>query len=256
MLLLPAWRTLLEDMKMSVRNMPCDVSTRWNSTFGMLDFALLYQKPIKSMVTDPDHELSQYALTTHEWKIAKQLRDVLEVHHTVTAYASTFEHLSYCTDSQGCHSIFLSRNTEPCHGHTCNGPYWRTLCNWCNKPIVWTVHSISTGHCKEDSEPLLQHDRPFGSLPHCYGYVSVDPSSITLLTLITVLHPRHKVAYFKSANWEPEWIESAEKIVRKEYERSYASRTTSIDHGDEVEILSEAPSVRTTPSCMSASLML
>jgi hypothetical protein len=52
--------------------------------FDMLDFVLLYQKPIKSMVTDPDHELSQYALTTHEWKIAKQLCDVLEVSHTVT----------------------------------------------------------------------------------------------------------------------------------------------------------------------------
>jgi hypothetical protein len=71
-------------MKMSVQNMPCDVTTRWNSTFNMLDFALSYQKPIKLMVTDPDHELSQYALTTHEWKIAKQLRDILEVSHTVT----------------------------------------------------------------------------------------------------------------------------------------------------------------------------
>ena len=68
-----------------------------------------------------------------------------------------------------------------------------------------------------------------------------------LLTSITVLHPRHKLAYFKSANWELEWIKSAEKIVCKKYEHSYASRNTSIDHGDEVEILSKAPSVRTIP---------
>jgi hypothetical protein len=39
---------------------------------------------------------------------------------------------------------------------------------------------------------------------------------------ILVLHPRHKLAYFKNAGWEDEWVNSAERIVHMEYERSYA----------------------------------
>jgi len=36
-----------------------------------------------------------------------------------------------------------------------------------------------------------------------------------------VLHPQHKLEYFKNAGWEQEWIDEAEKIVRAEFERSY-----------------------------------
>ena len=36
-----------------------------------------------------------------------------------------------------------------------------------------------------------------------------------------VLHPQHKLEYFRNAGWEQEWINGAEKIVRAEYKRSY-----------------------------------
>jgi len=37
-----------------------------------------------------------------------------------------------------------------------------------------------------------------------------------------VLHPRHKLEYFKNASWEDEWINTTEHIVCDEYECSYA----------------------------------
>jgi hypothetical protein len=37
-----------------------------------------------------------------------------------------------------------------------------------------------------------------------------------------VLHPRHKLHYFKTAGWEKTWIETAEMIVREEFDRTYA----------------------------------
>jgi hypothetical protein len=37
-----------------------------------------------------------------------------------------------------------------------------------------------------------------------------------------VLHPSHKLEYFKSAGWSEEWRETAVDIVRNEFERSYA----------------------------------
>lgn len=64
---------------MSVRLMPRDVSTRWNSTFDMLDFALLYCRAIDNITEDRKMDLRKYELSEFEWLIAEQLRDQLKV---------------------------------------------------------------------------------------------------------------------------------------------------------------------------------
>lgn len=57
--------------------------------------------------------------------------------------------------------------------------------------------------------------------------------------LYTVLHPRHKLSYFKAARWEDDWIQTAESLVRDEFERSYLSVDTSnSDVGSVVEEVS------------------
>ena len=38
---------------------------------------------------------------------------------------------------------------------------------------------------------------------------------------MSVLHPRHKLAYFKGTGWELDWIDMAEGIVRTEFKCSY-----------------------------------
>ena len=43
-----------------------------------------------------------------------------------------------------------------------------------------------------------------------------------LTSSITVLHPCHKLTYFKNAGWELEWINTAETLVREEFERCRA----------------------------------
>ncbi|KAF8867746.1 hypothetical protein BD779DRAFT_1417179, partial [Infundibulicybe gibba] len=45
-IILPAWRATLKTLGLGDRMMPRDVSTRWNSTFDMLVFALDYQKAL------------------------------------------------------------------------------------------------------------------------------------------------------------------------------------------------------------------
>jgi len=37
-----------------------------------------------------------------------------------------------------------------------------------------------------------------------------------------VLHPCHKLNYFKKAGWEDEWIETAQDIIRTEFDQMYA----------------------------------
>ncbi|KAF8220273.1 hypothetical protein L208DRAFT_1334794 [Tricholoma matsutake] len=46
-ILLPAWKTCLEDLELVLWIMPRDVTTQWNSTFDMLSFAVKYQGAIE-----------------------------------------------------------------------------------------------------------------------------------------------------------------------------------------------------------------
>jgi hypothetical protein len=71
--LLPAWHDYLEEFELQDCIMPCDVSTRWNSTFDMLNFAIDYRKAINAISSDRDMELQQFELAESEWKIAIQL---------------------------------------------------------------------------------------------------------------------------------------------------------------------------------------
>jgi hypothetical protein len=54
-----------------------------------------------------------------------------------------------------------------------------------------------------------------------------------------VLHPRHKLTYFKTAGWEDEWISAAENIVRAEFNRSYACDTSGESGDGDVDAASE-----------------
>ena len=58
-----------------------------------------------------------------------------------------------------------------------------------------------------------------------------------LTFFMAVLHPRHKLAYFKAQGWEESWVDAACDIVHKEYNRSYASaRPDSDSDGDYIAV--------------------
>lgn len=47
-------------------------------------------------------------------------------------------------------------------------------------------------------------------------------NKLNYINNLLVLHPRHKLHYFKTAGWEPEWIKAAHDILREEFDRMYA----------------------------------
>ena len=61
--------------------MPRDVTTRWNSTYDMLDFAIEYREALDSITRNQKMKLRQYELSEEDWEIATKLRDVLKVSH-------------------------------------------------------------------------------------------------------------------------------------------------------------------------------
>jgi hypothetical protein len=104
-ILLPRWKTILEELAsaaaatpnqsnkkpLSVRIMPRDVSTRWNSTYEMLKFAYLYREAIDKITGDRAMKLRDYELSEREWQTVKELRDSLKVriHIIYLHYCST-----------------------------------------------------------------------------------------------------------------------------------------------------------------------
>ena len=78
-IILPQWFLILNDLELAERMMPHDVSTRWNSTFNMLDFAIEHIAAINTITGDRDMKLRQYELSEDDWNFARQLQDVLKV---------------------------------------------------------------------------------------------------------------------------------------------------------------------------------
>ena len=73
------WLEKIEVFHLRVRMMLRDVSTRWNSTFDMLDFALTYRLPIDSITSNRELNLCKYELQDDEWDLAENLWDTLKV---------------------------------------------------------------------------------------------------------------------------------------------------------------------------------
>ena len=59
--------------------MPRNVSTRWNSTFDMLNFAITYRSALDAMTANRGLNLCKFELDNEEWVAAEKLRDTLEV---------------------------------------------------------------------------------------------------------------------------------------------------------------------------------
>ena len=78
-LLGPAWKDCLNQLNLPDRWMPRDVTTRWNLTYDMLDFAIKYHRAIDAMTNDQNNDLQSFKLDGNEWKMVGQLHDVLEV---------------------------------------------------------------------------------------------------------------------------------------------------------------------------------
>jgi hypothetical protein len=77
--LLPAWNRLCIEHNLKVRRMPRDVVTRWNSTYNMLAFMLLYRKPIDAITADKAYKVWKFELEGDDWKIVQSLASVLKV---------------------------------------------------------------------------------------------------------------------------------------------------------------------------------
>ncbi len=78
-LLLPRWYEILGEINHHTHIMPRDVTTRWNSAYNMLIFAIEYHKALDIITSEQNMKLRSYEPSPEEWDIATHLCDVLKV---------------------------------------------------------------------------------------------------------------------------------------------------------------------------------
>lgn len=66
---------------LSSRIMPRDVTTRWNYTYEMLSFAYVYREAYDQVTANKEMKIRKYELSRKEWKIVKDLANVLKVRY-------------------------------------------------------------------------------------------------------------------------------------------------------------------------------
>ena len=99
MILLPAWKACIKDLDLAVKIILHDISTRWNSTYDTLSFAVEYQEAIKSLSGDRKNDLRDFKLNEDEWAIAVELHNMLKVSNVGTLMMP----ISHCPlDPQRC----------------------------------------------------------------------------------------------------------------------------------------------------------
>jgi hypothetical protein len=59
--------------------MPQDVSTHWNSTYDMAEFAIEYCTALDIMTADRDMNLRKFELSKKDWSLVTELCEVLKV---------------------------------------------------------------------------------------------------------------------------------------------------------------------------------
>ncbi|KAF8152405.1 hypothetical protein B0H34DRAFT_755232 [Crassisporium funariophilum] len=126
--------------------------------------------------------LRQYELDNQEWNISVNLRDMLKI----------FKHAT----------LFFS----------CNTPSISTVI-----PAMDHIDAhIATVAQDMDLPVSIRAALAIGKKTLNRYYNKTD--HLEVYSIAMVLQPRHKLQYFKTAGWEDNWIETAQTIVRKEFD--------------------------------------
>ncbi|KIK82192.1 hypothetical protein PAXRUDRAFT_154324, partial [Paxillus rubicundulus Ve08.2h10] len=86
--ILPVWKGLMQELRMTVSFLPRDVETRWNSTLDLLDYMLRHRKVVDGVTQRRDLGLRKYEVLDDEWTMLKQLHSMLEILKDATLYFS------------------------------------------------------------------------------------------------------------------------------------------------------------------------
>ncbi|KAG2084070.1 uncharacterized protein F5147DRAFT_522582, partial [Suillus discolor] len=148
----------------------------------LINFTIEYRTAIEEMTAKREHNLRVFELSVEEWKIASDLQEVFKDATT-----------------------FFSRST----------PNLATVI-----PAIDHIDEMLLAH--ESSSSLnraVQSALTLGKKTLDHYYSLTDKSDVYRVAM--VLHPRHKLQYFRMAQWDQDWIATAEQLIRNEFDLNY-----------------------------------
>ncbi|KIM35200.1 hypothetical protein M413DRAFT_46116, partial [Hebeloma cylindrosporum] len=77
-IILPRWYEVLKSLLLAPCMMPRDIATHWNLTYDMLEFANEYHAALNVMTADHDMNLRKFELSKKEWTMATELCDIFK----------------------------------------------------------------------------------------------------------------------------------------------------------------------------------
>jgi hypothetical protein len=223
-IILPKWYSNLDELELKSRIMPRDVTTRWNSTYNMLDFALKYREAIDVITGDRDMKLRKYEMDEEEWEVARQLCEVLKVRFPLPfrSFAAQLRSVQIFKDA----TLFFSRDGTPniatvipamdridevLATNALDDQYLISI----KAALSMVKRTLNRYYSKTDLSDVYR----IAMSKLLLGFITLQLSSYHHL----VLHPRHKLQYFKNTGWSDRWIETARDMVRERFENSYKS---------------------------------
>ncbi|KAF5353057.1 hypothetical protein D9758_008810 [Tetrapyrgos nigripes] len=198
-LLLPQWFSILKEHKKEMV-IPRDVQTHWNSSHDMLDYSCIHKQYINEyMSEDAKDVLSEFSLTKVEWKIAEQLREVLSILKDATIYFSR--------STPNLATVIPSMDYI-------NNEFEKMILNTELDPAIRVAVSLARV-----------------TLNKYYAKTS-DVYHIAM-----VLHPRHKLNYFKSElKYSAASLRSLKLIVRGEFDQGYKKELVDDETSNEMDV--------------------
>lgn len=201
----------------------------------MLVFALEYRTAIDAMSADKANKLRKFELSESEWKIVQQLCDVLKVSLSLSRGSLCFSpHHHVIPQVLKDATLFFSRSSsnlamvipamDVIHKRFTAASINRNLDPAIQASIKTATKTLNRYYSLTDSSEVYRIAMS----------MVISQLSVLFLTsfALPVLHPRHKLHYFKEAGWSAEWIKTAEDLLRTEYARSYAPRVGDEDDED------------------------
>ncbi|KAG1887418.1 uncharacterized protein F5891DRAFT_967254, partial [Suillus fuscotomentosus] len=176
-IVLPVWHKILEDLQVPITLMPCNVSTCWNSTFDMLDYAIEHQEAVDIVTQRRDLGLRKFELNDEEWAIAKQLRGVLK--DTTLFFSRSTPNLATVIPA-------MDLIDEKLTTYSCNRQYHSSI----HSAVQLAKATLNRYY------QLTDQSEVYRIAMGLFFLVSVLTAHIH--TYI-VLHPHHKLVYFRNA---------------------------------------------------------
>ncbi|KAI1784274.1 hypothetical protein LXA43DRAFT_862764, partial [Ganoderma leucocontextum] len=152
----------------------------------MLEFAVEYRAVVDEMTMKPGNGLRAYELSEEAWVVLRQLRRVLKVFKRATLYFSRAQG-PFLTDVIPAMDHVDQKLTDASHDNKYSNTI-RVACSLAKRTLN--------------------------------KYYSLTDLSIAYRVAM-VIHPRHKLEYFKRLKWPIAWQQTARSIVETEYETNY-----------------------------------